>query len=146
MSPYNWVIYPFTQPQVANQQKKIINDNLKSPEHLDELFESFRPSLFQGVLLHDQSSLKSQDVDQLCKDLFSAADNAVDRGDCAVGRNQVNVKDHVQLSSHFVRAPDELKIFWKERNLLPMQQAQKFQTVLFANLENGPDQKTDLQI
>ena len=22
MSPYNWVIYPLTQPQVANQQKK----------------------------------------------------------------------------------------------------------------------------
>ena len=22
MSPYNWVIYPLTQPQVANQQQK----------------------------------------------------------------------------------------------------------------------------
>ena len=24
MSPYNWVIYPLTQPEVANQQKKKI--------------------------------------------------------------------------------------------------------------------------
>ena len=23
MSPYNWVIFPLTQPQVANQQKQI---------------------------------------------------------------------------------------------------------------------------
>ena len=106
-----WVKIPLLPGNQPRNPRKGNDNYLKSPEHLDELFESFRSSLFQGVLLHDQTSLKSQDVDQLCKDLFSAADNAVDGSDCAVGRNQVNVKDHVQLSSHFVRAPDELKIF-----------------------------------
>ena len=30
MSPYNWVIHPLTQPQVANQQKNLNLKNLKN--------------------------------------------------------------------------------------------------------------------